>query len=419
MLLIPDLVPTIGRPITSTPAAGEVPSQQAFDLRGAVLRYIMSHPGCVSTGATRQSYSDGFRHKILDLREAHPEMDLAAFAEAAAVPLPTISDWTRVAKPESTPELEAIALDEPAPDTTSGRVQMILNAWKGWNGDFAPFCTHVNEHLHIDFGRTLVATILFMNGVRSPTRRGKKNSDKESTRGSFKTFFAGAEWVGDGMQVDVGINGEKFTFNLELDVDAYSGAFTGVSIRDEEDSEAVIQALKDGIAATGKPPESLLLDNRPSNHTSEVKAALGAVLNLYATLFRPENKAHVEGAFGLFSQYSPALEIDCRSPRDLAREILRLSTQIFFRATNHQPRKDRKKKSRVEIYTESMPTEEEIAAAKAALAERLRKQNLDQQTRAARLDPFTKDTLDKAFEAASADFRCAPRKSGPRPRWRA
>jgi hypothetical protein len=43
----------------------------------------------------------------------------------------------------------------------------------------------------------------------------------------------------------------------------------------------------------------LLLDNKPSNHTSEVKAALGDVtIPIRATTWRPQNRAHVEGGLG-------------------------------------------------------------------------------------------------------------------------
>src|SRR3979409_1955991 len=54
---------------------------------------------------------------------------------------------------------------------------------------------------------------------------------------------------------------------------AASGAAVGISVRDEEDSAAVVQAFTQGVATTGGTPLALLLDNRPSNHTPEVDAA--------------------------------------------------------------------------------------------------------------------------------------------------
>jgi hypothetical protein len=89
-----------------------------------------------------------------------------------------------------------------------------------------------------------------------------------------------------------------------------------MSIREEEDSAAVIEAVADGIATTEETPLALLLDNKPSNHTSDVKAALDDVpLPLRATTVRPQNKAHVEGGFGLFQQAVPALDLRGTTPR--------------------------------------------------------------------------------------------------------
>lgn len=68
------------------------------------------------------------------------------------------------------------------------------------------------------------------------------------------------------MQVPVVINGERFDFNLELNVDAYSGAFVGASIHDEENSRAVIEAFEDGVETTGA---------RPSRFSSTTLRILG------------------------------------------------------------------------------------------------------------------------------------------------
>ncbi|MBI2377090.1 MAG: hypothetical protein HYV07_24025 [Deltaproteobacteria bacterium] len=75
-------------------------------------------------------------------------------------------------------------------------------------------------------------------------------------------------------------------------------------------------------------PIGLLLDNRTSNHTEEVKAAIGETLLMRSRLFRAENKAHVESAFGLLKQVAPPLEIEGASEQELAREFLRLMVEI-------------------------------------------------------------------------------------------
>ena len=110
------------------------------------------------------------------------------------------------------------------------------------------------------------------------------------------------------------IDGEVLHVNLELVIDAASGAAVGMDVRDEEGSPALVAAFRDGNATTGEAPLALLIDNRPSNQTPEVDAALGDTMRIDATLGRAQNKAHVEGTFGLFSQNAPALVLDTTDP---------------------------------------------------------------------------------------------------------
>ena len=154
----------------------------------------------------------------------------------------------------------------------------------------------------------------------------------------------------------------------------------------------------DAGVTTGEASLALLLDNRPSNHTPEVDAALGDVtLRIRATRFRPQNKAHVEGGFGLFQQSVPALDLHANDPRELARQILALVTQTWARTLNHRPRVDRGGRSRVDLYNEPI-TAEQIDAARAALEERCKKQNRARLTALLRMDPLVRALLDDAFQ---------------------
>jgi hypothetical protein len=213
-------------------------------------------------------------------------------------------------------------------------------------------------------------------------------------------FFSNAQWVGDGSQVALELSGARHVFNLELLVDSYSGAFVGASLGDQEDSEAVALAMADAKATTNAAPPlpiAVLLDNKPSNHTPEVDRALDGAERIRATPERPQNKAHIEGGFGLFKQTAPPLLVEGEDSRSLARSILRLVITTFFRTLNHRPRKDRDGRSRVTIHGET-PTTEQIAEARKALAERCRRQELARQTLEARQDPEVRAYLDRSFD---------------------
>jgi hypothetical protein len=200
------------------------------------------------------------------------------------------------------------------------------------------------------------------------------------------------------MQVPVLFGGQRFVFNVELDVDAHTAAFVGTSVRDAEDCAAVVEAFDSGVATTGAPPLALLLDNRPSNHSPDVDEAIGSTIRIRATPERPQNKAHVEGAFGLFSQALPPLVLDTTgTARDQARRLLRLVVEVWAKTTNHRPRASRRGSSRVDLYGDATASDEQIAAARKELRELAERQQRARRTLEARRRPDVLAYLDDAF----------------------
>lgn len=396
LALVPSLLRPPGRPATEPEPA---PPELVYELRGEVLRFVMDHPGCVHGGAQRRRYTGIFRRFVLELHERHAELPLAAFAETTEIPLGTLDDWLRPGQLDPDD-------DEPLPptgDATVPKIESLLDAWRHWSGGaLAPFGEHVRENLRLDFSDAMIGKLLFEHGARTPKRRRGRTPDEEALRGAFETFFAGAQWVGDGTELEVLVDGEVHRLNLELMVDAHTGAFVGLDVTDAEDSDAVVSAFEDGTDTAGAPPLAMLLDNKPCNHTEVVDAALGDTLRIRATLYRAQNKAHVEGAFGLFSQRVPELAVDTTKPHDLAKQIALLVALTFARAMNHRPRRDRSGNSRVELYGEPV-TDEQRAEAKARLEARLQKQERARRSRAARLDPAVRQTVDRVFENLGLD----------------
>jgi hypothetical protein len=396
---LPSLQRPVGRP--KAPPR-EASPDVAYELRGAVAAFLMEHPGCVHGGAERRGYTDLFRHFVLALHDQYADVEVERLAEATLVPLGTLKFWLSVEVPApAAVEVPGEANAETVATVTteaSAQTEVVLTCWETWRGTFADFCKHVRHEQRIPFGAAIISQVLFVHGKRRPRRRPGRSPDERALRGSFETFFGGAQWVGDGSPIAVTLNDQRFVFNLELIVDAHSGGFVGMSVRDQEDSAAVTDAFDDAGATTGEAPLALLLDNRPSNHTPEVDAALGDVtLRIRATRFRPQNKAHVEGGFGLFQQTVPALDLHATDPRELVRQALALVAQTWARTLNHRSRADRGGRSRVDIYGEPI-TAEEIDTARAALEERCKKQNRARMTALMRLDPTVRAILDDAFQ---------------------
>jgi hypothetical protein len=390
---LPELLRPPGRPASPPPEAPPDPTA----LHRQVLDFLFNHPGAVGGSPERRSYSDRFQLFVLDLCESHHDIALEALAAAVGVPLPTLKDWLRGERPQvdsrQEPPLNLATVPNPAP----ARIQTVLTAWEAWDGDFLPFCEHVSFHLRIPFGRQKISDILEAHGVRIPNRRGRA-LDASANRQGFQTFFPRAQWVGDGAALKVTINGQTFTVNLELLVDADSGAFTGASIRPTEDAAAVTEAFADGLSTTGLAPLALLLDNKPSNHCEEVEEAIGDTLLLRSRPFVPSDKPHVEGAFGLFAQEAPAMILTATDLQSLAMQVAALVVTTWTRAANHRPRLDRQGKSRHLLYREASATPEQIAQAQAALLQRQRAEDKARQTRQRRQDPIVRALLDAAFE---------------------
>ena len=405
-----DLLPTVERP-AGRPRT-EPPSQMdTREITDHALCFVMQHPGSVYQKAQRRRYSDAFRRFILELREQHRQVSLEVFASAAQIPPGTLKDWLRGgSKDTDAPATKATAAK--TDPVTSGQIQTLIEQWRLWKGDFSAFCKHVRFNLRIPYGRSLIASILEQHGERTPARRRRRSPDEKALRRAFETFFPGAQWEGDGTPIEVQVGQQRYRFNLELMVDAHSAANVGASVREEEDSAAVVEAFDDGLQTTGAAPLCTLLDNRPSNHTAEVDGGLGSSLRMAATKGRAQNKAHVEGAFGLFFQVVPLIAVTATSPREVARQVLQLVTQTWARTLNHRPRKNRKGRSRVEIYTTETPTTEQIKQARLAFEARLRQQEQARETLRARQDPVVRETLDGAFTRLGLDdpegnIRCA------------
>ncbi len=390
------LLPTLLRP-PGRPAAPPAPAVDTGTISRDLLAFVMDNPGCVTRGETRHRYSDAFRHHVVELVEANPRVDRVQLAAAVNVPAATVEDW--LAAPATPPPAAPAGPGSPpdVADALHPQIASVLDAWRRWGGAFASFCVFVRDGLRIPFGAGFIRRILEVHAGRRVKQRAGRSPDEKALRTSLISFFPGAQWFADGSAITLTLNGKTYTFNWEVDVDGFSGALVGASVRDEEDAAAVIEAFTDGVTTTGAAPLALTTDNRAANLTPEVEAALGDTLHIRTTPGRPQNDAPIEGAFGLFAQTAPPLVVSGTTDRELAQAVLVLILTVWARAANHRPRNDRRGRSRVQLYRGEVPTDEQIAAAKAALEARRRLQMLAARTRAARLNPVVRALLDDAF----------------------
>lgn len=398
---VEDLLPTLQRPSGRPPVVAK-PPEDTRSITEATLDYLMAHPGAVTTRGTRREYSDGFRAQVLQHAATLPGLDPHTLAAALRLPVGTLQDWIAAASPAAEPT-ERAPTPTPMDPVATARTATLLDAWARWEGGFAAFAEVVRAELEIPWGNTRIATALAIHSHRRPRQRPGRRPDEVALRGAFKTFFPGAQWSEDGTLIAIDWCGQRFTFNLELVVDTDSAACVGADVRDTEDSPAVIAAFKDAVRTTGAPPLALNTDNATENDGPGVHDALGETRHIHATLGRPQNDAHVEGAFGLFQQTAPPLVVDGASPRELAKAVLVLILTVWGRTLNHRPRAGRRGKSRVDLYREADPTPEHIAEAKKALAELQNRHDQAAKTRRDRANPTVRALLDSVFRDRAWD----------------
>ncbi len=371
------------------------------DLATTLLNYLYEHPGAVSGSADRHRYSRGFRLFVLELVDLHPEIEHEAIARAMALPLPTLKDWRKGGALDVEPEEKDD--EHPAvPSAKEGKIATVFEEYSRWDGGFVPFCDHVQKNLHLPFGRTAISTILRAHGVRKPLLRPGRSPDESALRGQFLSFFANAQWVGDGSELAIILNGTRYVSNLELLVDPASGAFVGANIRPTENEEAVIKAFDDAKKSSGTTPIALLLDNKPSNHTQKVQDAVEPTTLMAATPFRAQNKAHVEGAFGLLKPALGEIDIAASSPEKLACLILALVVTVWGRTINQRPRRDRANRSRADLHQDN-PTPEQIEAARKELDQIQQRLQRARKTRAARQDPLVRTFIAESLTRLNLD----------------
>lgn len=210
------------------------------------------------------------------------------------------------------------------------------------------------------------------------------------------TFFPHAQWVGDGTQIPVVVNNETFVFNFEMNVDAYSGGLVGGHISFAEDSASVIATFEDSIVSTGERPISLLLDNKPCNHTVEVKEALEETLLVPSTPGRGQSKAPVEGAFGALKPTLEGIELRGTTSQEMALSFLQALVITYMRTLNHRKRRSKRGKSRAQLL-EEQPTIEDIKRAREHFEELKKKQEKALKTLAARQNPVIRQLIQEAY----------------------
>jgi hypothetical protein len=369
----------IGEDIT---ASGGSPSTSGVDETGA-LGVQDAAPTCGTQGTD-------------DVNERKPNDIEAPPPPSGSRPVDDPQDTLPVAGRHQTPPAEPTVSTSEQSDTADPSVcvtdravhlQLIIRLWKSWSGSFHAFCEMLRTQERLPYGDTFIGDCLHGVGLRYRRRRTPVEAPWSSD--TFRTFFPGAQWLGDGTSIAVHWGSQIFIFNVEALLDPATNSTMGFHVSDSEDEEALRLAYEAGLETTaGVPPLAVTLDNKPCNHSPRSVEMLEPTILLRATPGRGQAKAPLEGSFGLFQQAVPPVNLPDESPRETARTVLELVLTAWHRGRNGKPRKRLGGCSPAEAYLHARPTPEEIQEALAAFREEQRRQERARLTREARLDPI-------------------------------
>jgi transposase InsO family protein/transposase len=377
------------------------------DLLVAVRDFLMDHPGCVEGGGARRVYGEKYRDFVLRQLEpggAAQRLTHEQAAEIFGVPLGTLKDWLanpRLDAGERKADDDVSAGEgEPPPTahlkTADPVIATILREFPRWKGSFKGFCRFLESQWRLSCGRTFIASVLEAASLRTPVRRGRER--RPWSEDTFRELFPGAQWIGDGKTVVIEWQGQLMAFNFEALIDVSCNAIVGAEVTDTEDEAAVLAALSHARFTTGGEPLCVTLDRKPSNHTAEVISAVAPAELLASIKARPTAKAPIEGCFGLFSQTAPPLVVNGATPREQARSALKLYILGWSWARNRRPRRRLGGRTPIDAYQASRPTDQQVAEAKAWIAELKRREEMSRLTLEAKADPVRRQLLEAALQ---------------------
>jgi transposase InsO family protein len=448
--VVPTLLGTPGRP------AAEPTAPTAYtDVVVAVRNFLLQNPGSACYIGERYTYSDEYRRFIVGLvspGNAGEGMSLEELSKASSVPLGTIKDWL-----SRKTRFESACIDHQVPAQNESAVQaanklnnesteeetiklirnahlrLIARLWPKWQASFKEFCVMIRGDQRIPYSDSFIGNFLQSIGLR---QRKKRSPAEAPWSGEFRALFPGVQWLGDGTTVALRMSGRMFIFNIEAIMDTASNAVVGFDVSDTESEEALRRTYEAAVGTTAAPPLCITLDNKPCNLSPGAKEAVGAhssrleayacstfyiastvglsmlggallrfvwkprlgTIFLRATPGRGQAKAALEGAFGLFRQSLPPLEVKGGSLREMARSILHLVFTAWFRGRNGRPRKRLNGLSPTDAYTQARPTAEEIREAMEWIRELLIREERARRTREARRDPARIELLKRGLQ---------------------
>jgi len=382
-----------GRPCEPevTPSSEDDPTAQQLTIE--LLEHRLEHPGAMVRHRGRTRYSAGLRRLVL-ARHDRWTGTLEAFGAAVRVPLDTLRDWLRRDREAALDEPVAQAPALSVPQDASELTRQVAEFWQIWEGSTRAFIGQAAGRF--DLSTAQVARLLRVLGCIAPRRRKPPRY-----RGETHPLSPGAMLVTDGKQLDVELTGSRRrTYrNWQGIVDQTTGCDTAVVITAEEGAAGAARALERSLALLGGVvPEGLLHDNKPCYDDGDLRRQVeqcGTTM-IPATPGRGENKAILEGAFGLWEQRVGTIRLDDTNTETLITSAVAECVRAYTAATNRVPRVEWDGRSRLDVLRDACPSEAQRRR-DALFLRQLKADHDPSRRRLPRSNPVSAPLLDEVF----------------------
>ena len=323
------------------------------ELRIDVLEFRLANSGAMVVSATgRATYSAGFKRFALDAADNFVGTD-EIFCLASGVPMSTLTTWRLADAKEPIvaapwPERKATWPTGAEPNELA---RTLTEDFKRWHGDVGAF-------LRETWQRHFVAPLATRAVLRIAGLLPSSESKAPRYRGITDLASPGAIVVTDGKEIQVELTGSAAlqTFNWQGIVDQATACHLAVVVSKTENAKAVAAAYTGACDFLGKPPLALVHDQKPIHDNSELRKLIEAATTMIpATLGRGQNKAVMEGQFGLWAQEVGRIMLDDTSTETLVTSAVHEIIRAYTSGINHSPRAEFAGKSRVAAVREACP----------------------------------------------------------------
>lgn len=319
-----------------------------------VLEFRIRCPGAVIEHPHRTTYADAFRRFILQHHDRW-QGTLLDFAQAVRVPLDTLRDWLANDRAETLKPQRKTRPSVPA--NASQLTRRIIDEWMRWIGPTRAFIPHAARCFQLSAAQ--ITRLLKVLGII----RARPRRTTPRFRGSTHKLTPGTLLVTDGKWLTVALHDgdshQTLFFNWQGIVDQATGCDTAAVVTDQEDAAAVKRAYEHSLRFLGGcVPQALLHDSKPCYDDQQLQQTLkryGTDM-IPATLGRAQNKAILEGAFGLFEQRLGDLKLDDTDDHCLIRSAVEQVVRAYTTVTNHVPRIELHGRSRLQALQEACPS---------------------------------------------------------------